>query len=253
MRGSVRRLPDGLPTPRMALWVRATPRCAARSGRSPFSDEMMLTTPRRGLGARWLAFVLQRGQGADRRAYGTRKRALLAGLGPTVVEIGAGAGVNAEYLAPGTRWVAVEPNGFLHADLRRAADRSGLDLDLHTATAEALPLPDASADAVVATLVLCSVDDPAAALAEARRVLRPGGRFVFIEHVAAPPETLLRRLQRALRAPWGVVADGCRPDRDTEALVRAAGFSEVTVERFRMPLGLVAPHIAGTARNAESD
>ncbi len=207
-------------------------------------------TPRRGLGARWLAFVLHRGQAADRRAYGARKRALLAGLGPTVVEIGAGAGVNAEYLAPGTRWLAVEPNGFLHADLRRAADRAGPVLDLRTAAAEALPFPDASADAVVATLVLCSVHDPAAALAEARRVLRPGGRFVFIEHVAAPRATLLRRLQHVLRAPWAVVADGCRPDRDTEALIRAAGFTEVSVGRFRMPLGLVAPHIAGTAVNA---
>ena len=204
-------------------------------------------TPRRGLSARWLAFVLAHGHAADRRAYGARKRVLLGGLGPTVVEIGAGAGANAEYLVPGTFWQAVEPNAFLHDDLRRAADRAGLTLDLHTATAEALPFLDASADAVISTLVLCSVSDPDRALAEARRVLRPGGRFVFIEHVAAPPASLLRRVQRVLRAPWGALADGCRPDCETEALVRAAGFAEVTVERFRMPLGLVAPHIAGTA------
>ena len=204
-------------------------------------------TPRRGLGARWLAFVLARGHAADRRAYGRRKRALLGGLGPTVVEIGAGAGVNAEYLAPGTRWLAVEPNAFLHDDIRRAAERARLALSLHTATAEALPFPDASADAVISTLVLCSVDDPARALAEVRRVLRPGGRFVFIEHVAADAGSLLLRLQRGLRAPWGLVADGCRPDRETETFIRAAGFADVVVERFRMPLGLVAPHIAGTA------
>ncbi len=208
------------------------------------------TATRRGPGAWWLAFALGHARDADRRAYGERKRALLGGLGRDVIEIGAGVGVNAEYLGAGTRWHVVEPNGFMHAGLRRAADAHGLVLDLAPGTAEALPFPDASADAVVSTLVLCSVSDPAAALAEALRVLRPGGRFVFVEHVAAEPGSFLRRLQRALRAPWGVVADGCRPDRDTEALIRIAGFADVTLERFRVPLGLVAPHIAGVATAA---
>ena len=202
---------------------------------------------RRGLGARWLAFVLSRSERADGRLYGARKRALLAGLGPTVVEIGAGTGASAPYLDRGTWWRVVEPNGYVPADLKRAAECHGLALDLHAGTAEALPFLDASADAVVSTLVLCSVADPVWALAEVRRVLRPGGRFVFIEHVAAPHGSALRTAQRALRAPWGLVADGCRPDRDTEALVRAAGFAAVETERFRLPLGLVAPHIAGTA------
>lgn len=203
--------------------------------------------PRTGLGARWLAFVLARSEAADARLYGTRKRALFAGLGPTVVEIGAGTGVNAPYYAAGTTWRVVEPNGFVPVRLGAAATANGLTLDLHAGTAEALPFADASADAVVSTLVLCSVADPAAVLAEARRVLRPGGRFVFVEHVAAPPASRLRRVQRALRAPWGLVADGCRPDRETEALIRAAGFASVEVERFRVPLGLVAPHVAGVA------
>ena len=202
---------------------------------------------RRGLGARWLAFVLARSEAADARLYGARKRTLLRGLGPTVVEIGAGTGANARYLDAGTRWRVVEPNGFVPARLEVAARRAGLTLDLHAGTAEALPFADASADAVVSTLVLCSIADPAAAPAEARRVLRPGGRFVFVEHVAAAPGTVLRRAQRALHAPWGLVADGCRPDRNTEALVRAAGFASVEVERFTAPLGLVAPHIAGVA------
>ena len=204
-------------------------------------------TSRRGVGARWLAFVLARTEASDARLYGARKRALLAGLGPVVVEIGAGAGVNAAYLAPGTTWRVVEPNAYLGDRLRRAAARHGVVLDLVPGSAHALPFPDASADAVVSTLVLCSVPDPARALAEARRVLRPGGRFVFVEHVAAADGSRLRRAQSLLRAPWGLVADGCRPDRDTEALVRAAGFSHVAVERFRLPLGLVAPHVAGVA------
>jgi ubiquinone/menaquinone biosynthesis C-methylase UbiE len=202
---------------------------------------------RRGLRARWLAFVLARTQATDARLYGSRKRVLFARLGPVVVEIGAGAGVNAAYLDRGTRWIAVEPNVYLHGPLRRAAEAHGLALQMVEGTAETLPLADGSADAVVSTLVLCSVADPTLALAEARRILRPGGRLVVIEHVAAPPGSGLRRLQQFLRGPWSVVADGCRPDRDTETLLRSAGFADIALERFRLPLGLVAPHIAGTA------
>ncbi|HEX9951450.1 MAG TPA: methyltransferase domain-containing protein [Rubricoccaceae bacterium] len=207
-------------------------------------------TQRRGPRAWWLAFVLARTRASDVRLYGARKRSLFAGLGPVAVEIGAGAGVNAAYFDRSTRWLAVEPNVYLHGPLRRAADAHGLALTLVPGTAETLALPDASADAVVSTLVLCSVADPARVLAEARRVLRPGGRLVFVEHVAAEPGSGLRRLQRMLRAPWGTIADGCRPDRDTEALLRAAGFADVTLDRFRLPLGLVAPHIAGVATKA---
>jgi SAM-dependent methyltransferase len=202
---------------------------------------------RRGLRARLFAWGLAHAGDAERRLYGARKQALFAGLSGTVVEIGAGAGPNAAYLPAGTRWLAVEPNVYFHPHLRRAAEASGLALEIVPGAAEALPLPDASADAVVSTLVLCSVADPMRALAEARRVLRPGGRLLFVEHVAAEPGTWLRRLQGLLRGPWQVVADGCRPDRDTEAAIRAAGFAEVRVERFRAPLGLAAPHIAGVA------
>lgn len=206
---------------------------------------------RRGLRARLFAWALAHSGDADRRLYGDRKRDLFARAVPSggqmVVEIGAGAGPNAAYLPRGTRWLVAEPNVHFHPHLRRAARAHGLDLTLLAGDAERLPLPDASVDAVVTTLVLCSVPDPARALAEARRVLHPGGRLVFVEHVAAPDGSRLRRFQRLLRTPWGVVADGCRPDRDTEATLRAAGFAHLEVEGFRAPLGLVGPHIAGIA------
>ncbi|MFN3596175.1 MAG: class I SAM-dependent methyltransferase [Rubricoccaceae bacterium] len=203
--------------------------------------------PRRGL-RRWaFAHLLASAASADRRLYGPRKVALLGALRGTVVELGAGAGPNAVYLAPGTRWVAVEPNVHFHGRLRQAARQHGLTLTLSAAVAERLPLADASADAVVSTLVLCSVDDVPAALAEVRRVLRPGGRFVFIEHVAAPRGTMLRAAQRLLRGPWSVLADGCRPDQDTLGAIRAAGFADVQAEAFSVPLGLVRPHVAGVA------
>ena len=202
---------------------------------------------RRGLRARLFAWSLSRNDGAQRRLYGDRKARLFQGLGGTVVEIGAGSGLNAAHLPAGTRWVAVEPNVHFHPHIRRAAARHGLEAEVVAGTAEALPLADGTADAVVSTLVLCSVARPAAALAEARRVLRPGGRLVVIEHVAAPEGTVLRRLQRALRRPWGWVADGCRPDRDTATALRAAGFASVELETFRAPLGLASPHIMGVA------
>ena len=214
---------------------------------------------RRGLRARLFAFGLAHATDADARLYGAHKRALFAraGLspaptasptaGPTVVEIGAGAGVNAAYLPPGTCWLVAEPNVFFHPHLRRAADAHGLALTLLDGDAHALPLADASADVVVSTLVLCSVADPARALAEARRVLRPGGAFVFVEHVAAPDGTALCRAQHVLRALWGLAADGCRPDRHTLAAIEAAGFASVESEAFRVPLALATPHVAGIA------
>ena len=103
------------------------------------------------------------------------------------------------------------------------------------------------ADAVVSTLVLCSVADISRSLAEARRVLRPGGRFVFVEHVAAAPGSLLRRVQRLVRQPWGWLADGCRPDQDTGRRLAEAGFADLQMDAFRVSGGVVAPHIAGVA------
>lgn len=205
---------------------------------------------RTGLGARWFAWLLAHGERLDRETYGNRKRDLLGSLTGTVVEIGPGAGVNLRYFDSSVRWVGVEPNVYFHERLRRKAGRLGLDAEVHGGVVERLPLPDASADAVVSTLVLCSVDDVAAALTEVRRVLKPGGTFVFLEHVAAPEGSRLRRLQRWVRPAWGVIADGCRPDRETGGLIGAAGFEDVRIERFdaAVPLPVVRPHIIGTAR-----
>ncbi|MEM1054801.1 MAG: methyltransferase domain-containing protein [Bacteroidota bacterium] len=202
---------------------------------------------RRGPAKAFFAWCLAHGESADQRVYGDRKRDLLGGLAGTVVEIGAGAGPNARYLATGTRWVAVEPNVHFHPHLHEAAEAHGLELKIVGGVAERLPLDDASVDAVVSTLVLCSVDDVPGVLAEVRRVLKPGGRFVFIEHVAADEGSFLRRLQRWMRGIWGVVADGCRPDQETLSAIRSAGFASVEAEEFRLRAGLVAPHIAGMA------
>lgn len=188
--------------------------------------------------------------GGMHRVYGRRKRELFADLPDTVVEIGPGPGTNLRYYRPGTRLIAVEPAPHAHRMLRKAARRHDIDLDLRPHGAEAMELDDASVDAVVATLVLCSVGDPREVLAEVRRVLRPGGRFIFLEHVSADPGTTLHRVQGWLRRPWSWAFEGCELRRNTGAIIRAAGFDSVDEERFRVSTSLFpfSPHVAGVAR-----
>lgn len=100
--------------------------------------------------------------------------------------------------------------------------------------AESTGLPDDSVDAVVRTLVLCTVADPAAALAEVRRILRPGGRLVLIEHVSATAGTALDKVQRLLRRVWRWVFEGCDLCRPTADLLAASGFTAVELERYRL-------------------
>ncbi|WP_247828151.1 class I SAM-dependent methyltransferase [Arthrobacter antioxidans] len=146
------------------------------------------------------------------------KNGAFAGLAPgTVVELGAGAGANLDRLPTGTHLIAVEPNERMHAGLRQRASERGVRMTLVSGVAEALPLPDGSVDDVVCTLVLCTVPDLEQTLNEVRRVLRPGGRFRFVEHVVAPARSPRQWMQQALRKPWGWLFEGCDPARDTVA------------------------------------
>jgi SAM-dependent methyltransferase len=176
------------------------------------------------------------------------KRRLLSDLSGTVVEIGPGTGANLRYFPPGVRWIGIEPNPFMDQYLVREARELGRNIEIRRGTAEHLPVPDASADAIVSTLVLCSVRDLPGALSEIRRALKPGGRFVFMEHVAAPQGTRLRRLQRCLKPVWRKLADGCEPDREISLSLEHAGFAEVNYSRFSAPLPVVSPQIMGVAR-----
>lgn len=181
--------------------------------------------------------------------HGERKKAFFADLPDFVVEIGPGTGANFRHYRPGTRVVAIEPNRRLWEKLRAAAEKHGIDLDLRGLRGERVDLEDGCTDVVVCTLVLCSVGDPAQVVAEAHRLLRPGGRFVFIEHVAAPSGSALRLLQNVMQPPWTFWFEGCRPNRDTEAVLADAGFSSLEIERFRIPGPFVhvSPHVAGVA------
>lgn len=179
-----------------------------------------------------------------------RKRRVFAGLPDRVVELGSGVGANLPYLPPGGTLVAIEPNRYMHDRLRAEAERRGVRLDLRPRSAEATGLPDASADTVISSLVLCTVGDPDAVLAEVRRILRPGGTFRFVEHVVASDGTATRAAQRILRRPWAWTFEGCSCERDLEAVIRAAGFADVDVERYRLrtPFLPFNTQIAGVAR-----
>jgi ubiquinone/menaquinone biosynthesis C-methylase UbiE len=177
------------------------------------------------------------------------KRRVFGELSGPVVELGSGVGANLRYLSAGATLVAIEPNPYMHQRLRDAAARRGVALELHDRVAERTGLPDRSVDTVISSLVLCTVTDPAAVLAEIRRILQPGGAYHFVEHVAAPTGTPTRGVQRALRRPWAWTFEGCSCERDLERVIRAAGFASVDIEPYRLhtPFLPFNTHIAGTA------
>ncbi len=167
-----------------------------------------------------------------------------------VLEIGGGTGLNlARYPGAVESLTVIEPDPFMARRLReRAGSRLDFPVEVVEAPAETLPFADAAFDTVVSTLVLCTVGDPAAALAQVRRVLAPGGRLLVLEHVREPEGGRLARWQDRLERPWGWIAAGCHPNRDTAATLRAAGFDTATLERGEFPRGgpLVKPVIAGS-------
>lgn len=181
------------------------------------------------------------GRARTRAAADLHGRTLIVGLGP---------GVDLGHLpAAVSDVVAVEPSATMRASaVSRIADFDR-PVEVVDAVAENLPLPDASVDSVLFAYVLCSVDDPQAALAECRRVLRVGGPVGVLEHVRAPAGSWTRRSQRLVRPLWPHLAGGCHPDRDTRSALEAAGFDTEDVSDHHVAaLGPVAPVLVGTAR-----
>jgi ubiquinone/menaquinone biosynthesis C-methylase UbiE len=152
-----------------------------------------------------------------------------------VLEIGAGEGENFGALHQGIDWIGLEPDADRRRELATRAREWGHRTVPLDAVAEAIPLPDASVDAVIGTYVLCSVRDQGVALAEVRRVLRPGGRVLFVDHVVAPPRTLKRAVQHVVTPFSARFCHGCHWDRDTGAALAAAGFAGDDVRMVRVP------------------
>jgi ubiquinone/menaquinone biosynthesis C-methylase UbiE len=191
---------------------------------------------------------------AERLGLAARRAQLLDGLTGRVIEIGAGNGLNlGHYPASVTEVVAVEPERHLRALAERAAREAPVPVTVVDAIAEKLSWPDEAFDAAVVSLVLCSVENVQAALAELRRVLRPGGELRFLEHVASP-RPAVRAVQRAADATvWPRVSGGCHLARETDRLIEAAGFAIESCERFTFripPLDPPKMHVLGVARSA---
>ncbi len=172
---------------------------------------------------------------------------MFSGLSGSVLEIGPGTGANLKYYPKNISLIGLEPNPFMQDYLKEKAEELHHDIEIVTGTAEGIPLADESVDAVVSTLVLCSVDSLGDSLSEIKRVLKPNGKFLFIEHVAAPEHTFLKNVQRFVKPFWKRAAGGCHPDRKTGEAIKKAGFYDVEIEHFRLSIPVVGPHIMGKA------
>lgn len=208
-------------------------------------------------GSRWFPFLYDHVfSKASRSAVGPFRSELLAEATGRVLEIGAGTGENLFHYrfsagqgeaSGGVRdLVVTDANPHMLKRLKRHATEHGLDIAMIHAASEQLPFASATFDAVVSTLVLCSVRDPAAALAEVHRVLKPDGRFLFLEHVKSE-QPLLGAIQTVARPLFQLMTDGCHPDRANIAAMRAAGFEIAEMAR-RQSVFPESPLYSGVAK-----
>lgn len=190
-------------------------------------------------------------KGAEDAGLREMRRELLAQARGRVLELGAGTGLNLDHYPKSIEGLTmVEPDPHMIKQLREKLEQSGRSAEISVVEApgEDLPFPDASFDTVTVTLVLCTVPDPQASLAEIRRVLAPGGQLLFLEHVRSNHSDLAKWQDR-LESPWRFLADGCHCNRDTVAAIDAAGFELGSVESGELPKlpAIVRPLARGSA------
>ncbi len=194
-------------------------------------------------------------KGSEDACLGQWRADLLKDLSGAVLEIGAGTGATLSlYPKSVTRLVMCEPDPHMRRRLEhRHAASSAQSVEISAASIEKLPFGAESFDAVVCSLVLCSVPDQNAALAEIRRVLKPSGRLLFIEHIAADGRPGRLRWQRRFEPVWKRVMGNCHLTRRTEEAIKAAGFEfeRIKHESIRKALPIVRPSIRGVARKID--
>jgi ubiquinone/menaquinone biosynthesis C-methylase UbiE len=202
---------------------------------------------------RFARMYLRSAASAEQRGASDHRQRLLEGLRGTVLEIGAGHGLNFPHYPPEvSEVIAIEPEPTLRSQAETAAESASARIRVLAGVVDELPVADASAAAVVASLVLCSVPDQQHALAEIRRVLRPNGELRFYEHVVPrcqPKRLLLQVIDRS--GIWPTIAGGCHPARDTTEAIMQAGFDIEEIERFDFSAQRfepLIPHILGIAR-----
>ncbi len=187
----------------------------------------------------------------EARCLGAWRRELMAPLEGDILEVGAGTGVNLDFYDSGkTHLTLTEPEDHMRRILeQRARQRQRLRIDVRDAGSEDLPFEDARFDVVVSTLVLCSVKEVKLSLAEVRRVLRPGGRFVFLEHVAAENNPSRLKWQKRLEPLWIHLGGNCHLTRRTLISITDAGFEieRLSQDEMRPAPAVVRPTIRGVA------
>jgi ubiquinone/menaquinone biosynthesis C-methylase UbiE len=184
----------------------------------------------------------------ERRGLLEWRRILVGDLSGDVVEIGCGTGLNFAHYPAGVRLLGSDLDPVM---LARAVDRARdatAEISMVIADAMKFPVSDATADAVVMGGVLCCVTDPAAALAEVRRVLKPGGKMRFLEHVRAEAGSVRARFQDAVNPAWKRISGGCNANRDSVSAIRAADFDISYLFDFDLGLPHTRPHVVGEAR-----
>ena len=163
-----------------------------------------------------------------------QRKKLLESASGEILEIGFGTGLNLPHYPPSVRKItAVDPNVGMNRLAKRRIEQAHIDVDQRPVRGEELPLGDSAVDCVVSTFTLCSIDNVNQAVSEVFRVLRPGGRFLFLEH-GLSPEASVQRWQRRLNWIQQRIGDGCRLDRDMQALVRTQPFASIESEQFYM-------------------
>ena len=185
---------------------------------------------------------------AEKGWQGERRSRLLSGVTGEVLEIGGGTGANLPHYRAAERVVVTEPDPFMREKLLPKLSQALVPVEVSEAGAQELPFAEDSFDAVVSTLVLCTVPDPRVALAEIRRVLRPEGVLLFMEHVRSSGKTA--RWQDRIEPLWMKLFAGCHPNRDSVAAIETAGFRLEDFERFDppVPFSSFVPHVQGVAK-----
>ncbi len=190
----------------------------------------------------------------DRLFYRRYRREAMSNASGRLLVVGLGPGTDLLFLPSGvTSVAAVEPEAAMRRMACALACRHGIAVDIVDGRGEAIPFPDNSFDSVHVGLVLCSVDDVAATLAEIRRVLAPGGRLVVLEHVRG--DGVMGRFQDLIAKPWSWLASGCEPNRRTVDAIAAAGFDTDGLRSIRRTLvpPPCTPHLRGLATVVTND
>ena len=183
---------------------------------------------------RFFAGLIYRSEQSVNRLLEKEKRLLFSELKGRILEIGAGTGANMKYYSKEVVLIFLEPNVAMHQYVCTKAEKKEIEMKIITGRAESIPLKDNSVNAVVSTHVLCSVESVKQVLHEVKRVLKPGGTFVFIEHVVAK-KGFLRKAQNLFAPFWSWAMDGCQVNRDIKKSIMLAGFKIVLIREKNMP------------------